>query len=98
MNPNRFGIVSSLPVRLLAAVLVALVVGLAPACSTESAPESNATVDVIHDLPVQAPAKGHELGQQSPEFTLRLANGETLTLTQIKESDRPTFLFFWATT
>ena len=98
MNPNRFGIGLSLSTRLLVAVLVALVVGLAPACSTESAPESNATVDTIHDLPVRGPLEGHELGQQSPEFTLRLANGETLTLTQIKESDRPTFLFFWATT
>lgn len=90
--------VSSLLTRLAAALLVALVVGLAPACSTESAPKGSATVDVIHDLPVQGPAEGHELGQQSPEFTLRLADGETLTLTQIKESDRPTFLFFWATT
>ena len=98
MDPNRFGIGSSLLTRLLVAVLVVLVVGLAPACSPESAPEGSATVDVIHDLPVQGPAEGHELGQQSPEFTLRLANGETLTLTQIKESDRPTFLFFWATT
>lgn len=98
MGPNRFGIVSSLSTRLLVAVLLALVVGLAPACSTESAPKGSATVDVIHDLPVQGPVEGHELGQQSPEFTLRLADGETLTLTQIKESDRPTFLFFWATT
>ena len=82
--------------RLAFVSLAAFMVGLLAACSPESAPEGNATVDVIHDLPVRGPAEGHELGQQSPEFTLRLADGETLT--QIKESDRPTFLFFWATT
>ena len=98
MGPNPIKLISSLLARLVLASLVALALGLGTACSTESAPESNATVDVIHDLPVQGPVEGHELGQQSPEFTLRLANGETLTLAQIKESDRPTFLFFWATT
>ncbi len=84
--------------RLVLAGVAVFLVGLLAACSQESAPESNATVDVIHDLPVEAPAEGHEIGQQSPEFTLLLANGEVLTLTQIRESDRPTFLFFWATT
>ncbi len=94
MSPNHFGIVPSLLTRL----LVALVVGLAPACATESAPKGSATVDVIHDLPVQGPVEGYELGQQSPEFTLRLADDTTLTLTQLMDSGRPTFLFFWATT
>ena len=98
MSPNPIKLISSLLARLVLASLATMVLGLGTACSTESAPESNATVNVIHDLPVQGPVEGHELGQQSPEFTLRLANGETLTLAQIKESDRPTFLFFWATT
>ena len=98
MRPNPIKLISSLSARLALASLAALVLGLGTACSTAAEPEGSATVDVIHDLPVQGPAEGHELGQQSPEFTLRLANGETLTLTQIKESDRPTFLFFWATT
>ena len=79
-------------------LLGAFVVGLAISCSTETVEESNPTVETIHDLPVQGSAEGHEVGQQSPEFTLRLANGETLTLTQIRDSGRPTFLFFWATT
>ena len=98
MGPNPIKLHSSLVARLAFAILAVLALGLGPACSTESAPESAATVDVIHDLPVQGPVEGHELGQQSPEFKLRLANGETLTLTQIRESDRPAFLFFWATT
>ena len=98
MGLNPIKQTSSLIARLALASLATMVLGLVTACSTESAPESDATVDVIHDLPVQGPVEGHELGQQSPEFTLRLADDTTLTLTQIKESDRPTFLFFWATT
>ena len=98
MEPNTIKLTSTQLARLVLASLAALAWGLATACSPEAQPSGSATVDVIHDLPVQGSEEGHELGQQSPEFTLRLADGDTLTLTQIKESDRPTFLFFWATT
>ena len=75
-----------------------LVVGGAAACSTEVVPKGSATVEEIHGLPVEGAEEGYEVGNQAPEFALRLAGGERLTLTEIKESGRPTFLFFWATT
>ena len=98
MDPDRLGIILSLLTRLALPVMLALALGVGTACSTEAEPKGSATVDVIHDLPVQGPVEGHELGQQSPEFTLRLADDTTLTLTQLMDSGRPTFLFFWATT
>ena len=82
----------------LAVLSLVILAGLAMGCSAETTEERSSTVDTIHALPVQSPVQGHELGQQSPEFTLRMADDTTLTLTQLMESDRPTFLFFWSAT
>ena len=83
----------------LSALAVAVLGLLVAACSSETPPAADSNGEVlVHDLPVAGPAEGYEVGQQAPEFTLRLANDSTLTSTEIVESGRPTFLFFWATT
>ena len=80
-------------------VLVALAVGAlsSAACgsSSESAPaaalptpETSAKVRV-----------GSDIGNRLPDFELTLtSNGEKLTSTDLIESGRPAFLFFFATT
>ncbi len=72
---------------------------LTAACSSETPPAENSTGDVlVHGLPLDGPNEGYEIGQAAPAFTLRLADDSTITSTEIMESGRPTFLFFWATT
>ncbi len=81
------------------AVVALVILGLFMAgCSAEAEPRRSDTVESIHNLPVEAPAEGYEVGQQAPAFTLRLADDTTITSQEIIESGRPTFLFFWATT
>jgi hypothetical protein len=78
---------------------VALLGLVAAACSAETpAADPLARPGYIHDLPIEAPAEGYEVGQQAPVFSLRLADDSILTSTEIIESGRPTFLYFWATT
>ena len=72
---------------------------LVAACSSGPSPAADSNDGVlVHDLPLDGPAEGYEVGQRAPAFTLRLADDSTLTSTGIIESGRPTFLFFWATT
>ena len=40
---------------------------------------------------------GQRVGDAVPFFELGLADGSTLTRTDLVESGRPTFLYFWAT-
>ena len=80
-------------------VLVALAIGalLAAACGSPSesapaaalpTPETSAKVGV-----------GSDIGNRLPDFELTLtSNGEKLTSTDLVESGRPAFLFFFATT
>ena len=79
-------------------VLVALAIGafLAAACgSSESAPTAAPpTPETSEEVRV-----GSEIGNRLPDFELTLtSNGEKLTSTDLIESGRPAFLFFFATT
>lgn len=46
--------------------------------------------------PAPAVAVGSSVGERVPEFTLSLANGSTVSATSLIQSERPTFLFFFA--
>ena len=47
---------------------------------------------------IQSQASGAGIGTMAPNFEIMLVNGATLTLQDLLESGRPTFLYFWATT
>ena len=85
-------------------VLVALAIGalLAAACgSSESQPDSQAQAAQSALVPETATEVkiGNEIGNRLPDFELTLtSNGEKLTSTDLVESGRPAFLFFFATT
>ena len=85
-------------------VLVALTIGalLAVACgSSESRPDSQAQTAQSAPVPKAATEVkiGNEIGNRLPDFELTLtSNGEKLTSTDLVESGRPAFLFFFATT
>ena len=85
----RFAIIERLGV--LAAIAL-----LAAACGSSAevaapAPPSPDTTEVVKI--------GNEVGNRLPNFELTLTdNGEKLTSTELVESGRPAFLFFFATT
>ena len=79
-------------------ILTALGIGtlLAAACgpSSESAPAALPTPEASTEVRV-----GSDIGDRLPDFELTLtSNGEKLTSTDLVESGRPAFLFFFATT
>ena len=76
--------------------LAALTVTLA--CSSASPPRADPTKFLVHGLPLGDATVGHQIGNVVPEFTLALADGSTITSTQLVNQSRPTFLFFFATT
>lgn len=49
------------------------------------------------DFPTPAADVGNKVGYQIPDFTLTLADGGTVTSAEMVNSEKPTFLFFWAT-
>lgn len=50
------------------------------------------------DFPADGPAAGHQVGYRIPDFALELADGRAVTAADLIAAERPTFLFFWATT
>ena len=40
---------------------------------------------------------GNQVGYQVPEFTLELADGSSITSSDLVSRGKPTYLFFWAT-
>ena len=82
-------------------VLVALAIGvlLAAACgSSESQPTPMARPSPILETTSEVRI-GNDIGNRLPDFELTLtSNGEKLTSTDLVESGRPAFLFFFATT
>ena len=85
------------PVSLLA-LLTLTALTLTLACSVETSPPTNTTPALVHGLPLGDATVGHQIGNVVPEFTLALADGSTITSTQLVNQSRPTFLFFFATT
>ena len=47
--------------------------------------------------PVELPPVGTKVGDLSPDFTLKLLGGESVTSAQLRQSGQPAFLFFHAT-
>ena len=91
----RFAIIERLGV--LAAIAL-----LAAACGSssdaESASEVPAPVSSASDT-TEVVRIGNDVGNRLPNFELTLtSNGEKLTSTELVESGRPAFLFFFATT
>ena len=68
------------------------------AAGARSAAETRTSPDLVHGLAVDGPEVGAEVGNRVPEFELGLADGSTITATDLLSSSRPTFLFFFATT
>ena len=68
------------------------------AAGARSAAETQASADLVHGLAVDGPEVGAQVGNRVPEFELGLADGSTITATDLLSSSRPTFLFFFATT
>ena len=85
------------PASLLALLTLAALT-LTPACSAETPPPTNTTQALAHGLPLGGATVGHQIGNIVPEFTLALADGSTITSTQLVNDSRPTFLFFFAST
>ncbi len=83
------------PASLLALLTLA---ALTLACSAETPPPTNTTQALAHGLPLGDATVGHQIGNIIPEFTLALADGSTITSTQLVNDSRPTFLFFFAST
>ena len=48
------------------------------------------------DFPEPLPT-GNQEGNQVPEFTLELADGSSITSSDLVSQGKPTYLFFWAT-
>ena len=75
---------------------------LEPAPSAQSPVAQYGNVLTVADFPtaagVAAPAPGHQEGDRIPDFTLGLADGATITSAGLVAAERPTFLFFFATT
>ncbi len=75
---------------------------LEPAPSAQSPVAQYGNVLTVADFPtaaaVAAPAPGHREGDRIPDFTLGLADGATITSAGLVAAERPTFLFFFATT
>ena len=66
---------------------------------TGSNPSGGTDTEIlVHGLPLGDPEVGHQVGNLVPDFTLALADGSTVTATQLVEEGRPAFLFFFATT
>ena len=63
-----------------------------------SAAETRTSPDLVHGLAMDGPEVGAEVGNRVPEFELGLADGSTITATDLVSSARPAFLFFFATT
>ena len=85
------------PASLLALLTLAVII-LALACSSAPTLETTTTEFLVHGLPLGDATVGHQIGNVVPEFTLALADGSTITSTQLVNGSRPTFLFFFATT
>ena len=82
------------------AVLTALIVGalLSTACGASSESEPAPADDPVSDVPAKVKV-GSDVGNRLPDFELTLtSNSEKLTSTNLVESGRPAFLFFFATT
>ena len=75
---------------------------LEPAPSAQSPVAQYGNVLTVADFPTAAgvatPAPGHREGDRIPNFTLGLADGATITSAGLVAAERPTFLFFFATT
>ena len=75
---------------------------LEPVASAQSPVAQYGNVLTVADFPtaavVAAPALGHQEGDRIPDFTLGLADGATITSAGLVAAERPTFLFFFATT
>ena len=73
-----------------------------PAPSAQSPVAQYGNVLTVADFPtaagVAAPAPGHREGDRIPDFTLGLADGAAITSAGLVAAERPTFLFFFATT
>ncbi len=85
-------------------VLTALAIGalVAAACGS-SEPEPAPQAPTAQSAPSQETSSqvrvGSDIGNRLPDFELTLTgNGEKLTSTDLVESGRPAFLFFFATT
>ena len=85
--------------RQVIAVLGLTALGLfATGCATSSPPEATetqATADLVKEMPADAPEVGIQVGNQVPEFSLGLVDGVTLTSTELLNDSQPTFLFFF---
>ena len=68
------------------------------AAGARSAAETRTSPDLVHGLAVDGPEVGAEVGNRVPDFELGLADGSTITATDLLSSSRPAFLFFFATT
>ena len=80
-------------------ILTALGIGalLAAACGSPS--ESQPSFATPEPAASEEVRIGNEIGNRLPDFDLTLtSNGEKLTSTDLVESGRPAFLFFFATT
>ena len=75
---------------------------LEPAPSAQPPVAQYGNVLTVADFPTAAvavaPAPGHREGDRIPDFTLGLADGATITSAGLVAAERPTFLFFFATT
>ena len=75
---------------------------LEPAPSAQSPVAQYGNALTVADFPtaagVAAPAPGHREGDRIPDFTLGLADGAAITSAGLVAAERPTFLFFFATT
>ncbi len=103
MVPSRLAI---RPKWTLATLGLAALGLLALGCATSNPPQNAEPVaaetwtspDLVHGLAVDGPEVGAEVGNRVPEFELGLADGSTVTATDLVSSSRPAFLFFFATT
>ena len=72
----------------------------APPAATDNRPAANNALLTGADFPAAAipDTPGHQIGYPIPDFTLELADGSAVTAAELVAQNRPTFLFFWATT
>ena len=69
-----------------------------PPIPTATAIPPTPTATAVPPTPTPAPAVrvGSSVGERTPEFTLSLADGSTVSATSLIQAERPTFLFFFA--
>ena len=85
--------------RLIVALAVLAAAALLAAACGSSSDESEPEVTAPASDATETVRIGNEIGNRLPNFELTLtSNGEKLTSTELVESGRPAFLFFFATT